>query len=441
MQNNHIISVIMPSLNVGPYIDECISSVRAQTMADIEILCIDAGSTDGTLEILENHAAADPRIRIINSPIKSYGYQVNIGISEARGEYIAIIETDDYISPSMMQRLYDMAKKYDLDYAKGNFEWFFSFKGHRRFFKSLMFPSGSDRYNKVICPTEDENLPNMDCSIWRGIYKTSFILENNIKCSETKGAAYQDLGFTMQVYDKAKKCAYIEDCLYFYQMERDGASSCRLEVLQFVEAEFKRLFENNLLSKNKAVYLRLIYAFVFETEKLLKKLDFQIDEEYIIKPYNWMKAQIVKALEEGIFAKNDLDATIWMKLKLLLENVGEYAKTLKKEFDHKQRLQCQIVEQLNGRSAIIFGSGTYGKKNLCELESLGITITSVCDSNPEKQGTTLWEYEIISPKQAHKLYPKSIFVIPDRPYKDEMIDQVDAVGGDWIIFTDLNTTK
>lgn len=115
------ITVIMPSLNVAPYIEECISSVERQTLKDIEILCIDAGSMDGTLEILQNHAKDDSRIRIINSPVKSYGYQVNLGIKEASGEYIDIVETDDYVSDRMLETLYEAVSKYSADFVKSSF--------------------------------------------------------------------------------------------------------------------------------------------------------------------------------------------------------------------------------------------------------------------------------------------------------------------------------
>ena len=95
------ISIIMPSLNVAAYIRECIESVINQTITDIEILCIDAGSTDGTLEILEEYAIKDSRIRLIKSDKKSYGYQINTGIDMAMGEYLGIVETDDCIETDM----------------------------------------------------------------------------------------------------------------------------------------------------------------------------------------------------------------------------------------------------------------------------------------------------------------------------------------------------
>ena len=104
------ISVIMPSLNVASYIEECIESVLNQDMRDIEIICIDAGSTDGTRELIQKYADNDKRIRIIDSEIRSYGHQINIGIREAKGEYISIVETDDYIAANILSYLYKQAK-------------------------------------------------------------------------------------------------------------------------------------------------------------------------------------------------------------------------------------------------------------------------------------------------------------------------------------------
>ena len=95
------VSIIMPSLNVANYISECMDSVINQTLSDIEILCIDAGSTDGTLDILRDYESKDNRIKVIVSSMKSYGHQVNMGLDMAKGEYIGIVETDDYIESYM----------------------------------------------------------------------------------------------------------------------------------------------------------------------------------------------------------------------------------------------------------------------------------------------------------------------------------------------------
>ena len=118
------ITVIMPSLNVRRFIRPCMESVLKQSLEDIEILAVDAGSTDGTLEILEEYAAGDGRLRIIYSDRRSYGHQVNLGIESARSEYIGIVETDDIIAEDMYEILYKKVVEDDLEYVKCGFSCF-----------------------------------------------------------------------------------------------------------------------------------------------------------------------------------------------------------------------------------------------------------------------------------------------------------------------------
>ena len=115
------ISVIMPSLNVGDYMEQCLSSVLSQSLKDIEVICVDAGSTDQTLDIIKKHQVSDKRIKIIHSDKKSYGHQVNLGLKEANGIYISIVETDDYIDENMLEDLYESSQDNTIDIVKANF--------------------------------------------------------------------------------------------------------------------------------------------------------------------------------------------------------------------------------------------------------------------------------------------------------------------------------
>ena len=122
--NQTKISVIMPSLNVSKYIKQCLQSVLNQTLEDIEIICVDGGSTDGTLDIIQQYVKKDNRVKLIHSDIKSYGYQMNLGIKEASGDYIGIVETDDYIQSDMYERLYDVVvgnPEEEIDFVKGSY--------------------------------------------------------------------------------------------------------------------------------------------------------------------------------------------------------------------------------------------------------------------------------------------------------------------------------
>ena len=118
---NPSVTVLMPSLNVAPFIRQAVESVLDQTLRTIEVLCIDAGSTDGTLEILREYEEADPRVKVIISDKRSYGYQMNLGLAAARGEYIGIVETDDFADPEMFETLYRKAKHHKAQVVKGNY--------------------------------------------------------------------------------------------------------------------------------------------------------------------------------------------------------------------------------------------------------------------------------------------------------------------------------
>ena len=100
------VSIIIPVCNVEVYLRECIESALNQTLKEIEIICVNDGSTDGSLRILKEYAAKDKRVKIIDKENAGYGHTMNIGMDMAQGEYIAILESDDYILPNMMQTLY-----------------------------------------------------------------------------------------------------------------------------------------------------------------------------------------------------------------------------------------------------------------------------------------------------------------------------------------------
>ena len=133
----------MPSLNVRNYIEESVKSAMNQTLHEIEIICIDAGSNDGTWEILSQLAETDERIVLCHSDVKSYGHQVNMGIDMAKGEYIAILETDDYVEPEMYEKLYITAVTKDCEYVKGDcFAYWTQDNEERFFFMKRTFPRG-----------------------------------------------------------------------------------------------------------------------------------------------------------------------------------------------------------------------------------------------------------------------------------------------------------
>ena len=105
------VSIVIPTYNVEQYLKECLDSVINQTLKDIEIICVDDGSTDNSGKILDEYAAKDSRIKVIHKENGGYGKAMNVGIDNATGEYIGIVEPDDYIEFDMYETLYINAKK------------------------------------------------------------------------------------------------------------------------------------------------------------------------------------------------------------------------------------------------------------------------------------------------------------------------------------------
>ena len=105
------VSVIIPIYNNERYLRECFDSAVGQTLRDIEIICVNDGSTDGSLAVMREYEASDPRIKVIDKPNGGYGQTMNCGLAAATGEYVAFLESDDSINLSAYEKLAKVAER------------------------------------------------------------------------------------------------------------------------------------------------------------------------------------------------------------------------------------------------------------------------------------------------------------------------------------------
>ena len=244
------VSIILPSLNVGEYIEECVLSAMNQSLWDIEIISVDAGSTDWTLEILNKYAKIDSRIKLLKSEVKSYGLQANVGIEAANGEYIAVLETDDYVDKNMYENLYMTAKDYNLDFILADYDILFhDSEGNSKISTIATWKDQPDVYGKVLRTEDLKKLLNVNPNIWRGIYSKEFLVKKQINFNTTLGAVYQDICFMHRVIMHTDKGMYVPDSYYRYRFNRDGSSVNSANGLMFAYQEYKILFENNEIKK------------------------------------------------------------------------------------------------------------------------------------------------------------------------------------------------
>ena len=192
------VSIIVPIYNVEKYLEKCLQSLCEQTLDGIEILCINDGSTDSSGEIIESFCRKDPRIKMVNKANTGYGNSMNAGLDRAEGKYVAIVESDDFVEPDMMKKLYEKAEEYKLDIVKSTC-YFYTHSDvaeenrYVNIFDDLVLED-------VFRPLDRSELFLKLQTIWSALYRKEFLMESNIRFNETPGASYQDVSFAFQVY-------------------------------------------------------------------------------------------------------------------------------------------------------------------------------------------------------------------------------------------------
>lgn len=214
-----LVSILVPCYNVEKFLRQCIDSIRNQTYKNIEIICINDGSRDSTLEILQNYAKIDSRILIISKPNSGYGHSMNIGLDKANGEYISIIESDDFVEPEMIEKLMESAIRYNLDISKGSY---FSYRTSDN--SNTLADTTNCPKDRVLKPIDEQDPFFLAPSIWSAIYKHEFLRKNNIRFLETPGASYQDASFAFKGYFYADRFMMINKAFVHYRVDNPGSS-------------------------------------------------------------------------------------------------------------------------------------------------------------------------------------------------------------------------
>ncbi len=218
------VSIVIPIYNVAQFLVECLDSVVNQTLKEIEIICVNDGSTDSSLEIVKRYAAKDDRFVIINKKNAGYGHTMNRGIEKARGKYIGITESDDYIMPRMYEQLYTIAEKHHLDVVKSDYYEFNTISGRKNLDYIKTCNMDTSYYNHPIVNSKEHILFHFKMNTWTGIYRTEFLRENNICHNETPGASYQDNGFWFQTLSLAKSVYFLNKAFYCYRQDNPNSS-------------------------------------------------------------------------------------------------------------------------------------------------------------------------------------------------------------------------
>jgi len=305
------VSVLVPIYNVEQYLPECLDSLCAQTLKNIEIICINDGSTDASGAILDEYAKNNSNIVVINKKNSGYGDSMNRGLEAATGEYIGIVESDDYIDANGFEKLYELAKKTDADIVKANYYY------HSDDKDEIHEVVKNQKLNKAITISDDYSILIEEPGIWSAIYRRDFLNDNKIRFRTTPGASYQDTGFFFKTACAAKKIVYTKNAYLHYRTDNANSSVKSLEKVNYVVEEYadieKYLEKCDISDEVKyTIQAAKFGAFHWNLQRLPKDLA----QEFIVT----IKNDFTKADKAGLLQKKYFPTKYWLALQLILKS-------------------------------------------------------------------------------------------------------------------------
>ena len=223
MENS--ISVIVPIFNAAPYLEQCLDSILCQNQPGMEVICLNDGSTDDSLSIMQAYANANGKVRVIDKPNEGYGATCNRGIAEARGHWISIIEPDDWIRPGMYSAMLAYAGRFDEepDIVKTPYLRVIDPDTPQQTIINCSY-RGRVPGNRLFRIQEGIHLIQHHPSIWSALYRKDFLDANDIRFKPIPGAGWADNPFLMETMLKAQKIAYLDKPFYCYREEPEEKS-------------------------------------------------------------------------------------------------------------------------------------------------------------------------------------------------------------------------
>ncbi|MDE7267400.1 MAG: glycosyltransferase [Lachnospiraceae bacterium] len=376
------ISVIVPIYNVELYLKECLDSLTAQSYQNMEFICINDGSTDGSLKILREYEKRDSRIKVLDKPNEGYGKTMNRGLQMAESPWIGIVESDDFVKETMFEKLYESADSSDVDLVKCNF-YKYKVKEGKNIDYSKEYPE--ELFGREICPLDHPEIYDAHNSVWAGIYRKSFLDANHIRFSETPGASYQDISFNFKVLSSVGKMKLIEDALLYYRTDNLQSSVynpnkifCMSDEIHVIEAYIKEQSEEKqkklwpICMRKKFYdyrwnYLRLAPEFQYAFLKLMSD-EFAADEK--------------EGKFERIFWRSEKHRE---ELREMINDPGTFFKKTRNEQYVDERIQLAgtvnqkifmkgiLQEVKDSDYTVIYGAGIRGKWMAERLLEKGIS--------------------------------------------------------------------
>lgn len=378
------VSVIVPVCNVEKYVAECLESLLDQTLKDIEIICLDDGSTDDSGKILDGYGAQDNRVKVIHKENTGYGNSMNAGLQIACGDYIAIVESDDFAEPDMLEVLYNTAVEQDADIVKGEY---------------FRFQNGNDTYagrmqslakEKVLSVQNTPLLLTLADTIWSALYRHQFLVENHIRFHETPGASFQDISFAIQGWICASRVWLLEKPVIHYRIDNLSSSMhnpnkifCVFDEYEWAEKQIKNRWQD--MPDTEKYFVATKYRDYFNHY-------YRVSAQYQYALLLRIRESFERELENGKIHEDAFLPEIWEKICAVWKDMNKFFQQTAKDRSDMRLASCGFMNEnayADGflkkikedfPQVVIYGAGVVGKRLAetmvqkgCKIDSFAVT--------------------------------------------------------------------
>jgi len=277
MENPIKLSIIVPVYNAEEFLEKCVDSLINQTIKNIEIILINDGSTDNSLELCNKLASKDNRIKVFSQINAGQSKARNVGLDNAKGEYITFTDSDDWVDTDYYEKLLNACEKHDADVSCASIirERKHSRKFRINYKKEAEYFSPQEKIDIAKCPDM--------CYVWNKVYKSSLIKQLNLRFIE--GMVFEDVDFVTRAVYYSNKIVTVPNTYYHYwtnedstvktmrksDKKRSDSIAAKKSVLKFFKKHHLTSNSKNLIKKKhctKLFGITLMKMYEWETKKV-----------------------------------------------------------------------------------------------------------------------------------------------------------------------------
>lgn len=355
---------------------------------------------------------------------------MNLGMDEARGEYLGIVETDDSIEPDMYEVLYETAVEKNLDYVKAGFYTMVTpYEGERYLLENPLRDSEQIISSQYFI--NQKRSPNI--YIWNGIYKLSFLREFHIRMNESPGAAFQDCGFRYLVDMNLRRGMFLKRFFYRYRRDNAATSSYNPHFAGYNLAECRyiraKMEKDGITDRERQAFMAR-ETVMMALSPYLTFRKHSVPNEEILSALDEFRIIMRSDKEAGLLKQKEMWTEHWVDMRLFTEQPEAYevyiaikAKTAYDVYDNF------VQEMAEKKQLVLVCTGHVAKFALCLLRMNRLeNIVAVCDNDNRKWGSDYYGHEILPPEKVVRKYPNAHYLITKKTNLEEILHQLEEYG-------------